>query len=349
MELDFWRGRRVFITGHTGFKGAWLCKLLLAAGADVTGFALEPPDKPNLFDIAKPNVRSIIGDIRDFDALFEAYKLSAPEVVFHMAAQPLVLRSYREPFYTYAVNVMGTVNLLECVRLAKGAQSVVNVTTDKVYFNGEHLIGYVEDDRLDGYEPYANSKSCSELITACYKRSFLSADTAVSTARSGNVIGGGDFARDRLIPDCARAAARGESVKIRNPGSVRPYQHVLDTLFAYLLIARRQFEVSALAGSYNIGPIEADCVTSAKLAELFCEAWGPPARWEHVPEDNPHESALLTLDCRKIRRAMGWTPRWGIGRAVSETALWYREYENGNEYAVMNRQIEAFCEQEEPS
>ena len=340
MEPDFWRGRRVFVTGHTGFKGAWLCKLLAAMGAKVTGFALAPLETPNLFDIAKPSVRSFFGDIRDYDALLDAYAASAPEVVFHLAAQPLVLRSYQEPFYTYAVNVMGSVNLLECVRTL-GARSVVNVTTDKVYYNQERIRGYREDERLDGYEPYANSKSCSELITACYKRSFFSADTAVSTARSGNVIGGGDFSENRLIPDCARAAARGECIIIRNPGSVRPYQHVLDTLCAYLLIAQKQYETPSLAGSYNIGPNEADCATSARLAQLFCEAWGD-ARWEHIPEDNPHESGLLTLDCTKIRRKLKWTPRWDIGRAEKETALWYKEYESGDVNAVMNRQIETF-------
>ena len=347
MELDFWRGRRVFITGHTGFKGTWLSAILSYAGADVTGFALAPQETPNLYEIVKPTVRSIIGDIRDLDALMEAYKPASPEAVFHMAAQPLVLRGYREPLYTYAVNAMGTANLLECVHTI-GARSVVNVTTDKVYYNSERARGYREDERLDGYDPYANSKSCSELITACYGRSYLGEAAAVSTARSGNVIGGGDFAENRLIPDCARASARGESVKIRNPGSVRPYQHVLDTLSAYLLIARRQYEEPMLAGSYNIGPNEKDCVTSAALAELFCQAWGPPARWEHVPVENPHESSLLTLDCEKIERALGWTPRWDIGRSVRETALWYKAYENGNANPIMNRQIETFFKQEEP-
>ena len=344
MELSFWRGRRVFITGHTGFKGAWLCKILLAAGAEVTGYALAPMERPNLYDIVKPGVRSVIGDIRDFGALMAAYESAAPEVVFHMAAQPLVLSGFREPRYTYETNVMGTVNLLECVRTVPGARSVVNVTTDKVYFNRERLRGYREEERLDGNDPYANSKSCAELVTACYERSFFGAVTAISTARSGNVIGGGDWAENRLIPDCARAAVRGESMKIRNPGSVRPYQHVLDTLFAYLLIARRQYEEPSLAGSYNIGPIETDCATSAELAELFCEAWGPPARWEHVPEDHPRESGLLTLNCAKIRRNLGWSPRWDIGRAVRETALWYKAYAGGNADSVMDRQIEAFFE-----
>ncbi len=342
MNTGFWRGKKVFLTGHTGFKGAWLSKILEHAGAAVTGYALPPPDGANLYGICKPDINSVIGDVRDFEALYAAYGAAAPDIVIHMAAQPLVLRSYREPRYTYETNIMGTVNLLECVRLL-GAGSVLNVTTDKVYFNRERQEGYREDEELDGHDPYSNSKSCSELVTSGYKRSFFDgSDIIVSTARSGNVIGGGDFSENRLIPDCVRAAAAGETIKIRNPASVRPYQHVLDTLFAYLLILERQYEEPGLKGSYNIGPEASGCVNSGRLAEIFCEAWGPPARWEHVPADTPRESGLLTLDCAKIRRVLGWTQRWDITEAVSASARWYRAYCEGNANAVMSDQIDEF-------
>lgn len=340
---DFWRGRKVFLTGHTGFKGAWLCKILEEAGADVTGYALEPNTKPNLYALCAPKVRSVIGDVRNFDTLFSAYQKAAPEIVIHMAAQPLVLLGYREPRRTYETNVTGTVNLLECVRLA-GAQSVLNVTTDKVYLNRERPEGYREDETLDGQDPYSNSKSCSELVTAGYNRSFFSAmKAAVSTARSGNVIGGGDFAENRLIPDCARSAAEGDPIKLRNPGSIRPYQHVLDTLFAYLLIIKRQAEDASFAGSYNIGPDESDCVTSGRLADLFCEAWGD-ASWEHKPAENPPESGVLKLDCSKIKQALGWTPRWNIEQSVKAAVEWYYAFYNGNANTVMLRQIKEFLE-----
>jgi CDP-glucose 4,6-dehydratase len=342
IKLSFWRGKRVFLTGHTGFKGAWLSKILETLGADVTGYALSPPTEPNLYNLCKPNIRAVTGDVRDFEELFAAYKAAQPEIVIHMAAQPLVLESYRAPRYTYETNVMGTVNLLECVRLC-GAKSVLNVTTDKVYLNREREAGYREDERLDGHDPYANSKSCAELVTASYNRSFFEqTEIAVSTARSGNVIGGGDFAENRLIPDCATAAAKGECVMIRNPDSVRPYQHVLDTLFAYLLIAKKQFEEPKFANSYNIGPDESGSATSGKLADLFCKAWGEPARWAHIPTENPHESGLLKLDCAKIKRVFGWSPRWDIRQSVKAAAEWYKEYADGDANAVMSGQIDEF-------
>jgi CDP-glucose 4,6-dehydratase len=338
----FWHGKKVFVTGHTGFKGAWLCKLLERLGAEVTGYALAP-ESPGMYEVSKPDVKSVIGDIRDFDALLKAYKTAAPEIVIHMAAQPLVLRGYREPRYTFDTNVTGTVNLLECVRLC-GAKSVLNVTTDKVYLNREREEGYREHEELNGHDPYSNSKSCSELITSCYVRSyFAGSGVPVSTARSGNVIGGGDFSENRLIPDCYRAAACGKSVEIRNPGSVRPYLHVLDTLAAYLLIARWQLEDASLAGSYNIGPDGKAHVTSGELAGLFCEAWGSEADWTHIPAKTQHESGLLTLDCAKITGTLGWRPRWDIRRAVREAAGWYRAFEAGKAEAVTERQISEFA------
>ncbi|MDR1705036.1 MAG: CDP-glucose 4,6-dehydratase [Clostridiales bacterium] len=341
----FWKGRRVFVTGHTGFKGAWLCKILEYVGADVTGYALAPEDKTNLFNICKPRMRSVIGDIRDFDALLDAYKSASPDAVIHMAAQPLVLRGYREPRYTYETNVMGTINLLECARLWDSAGSILNVTTDKVYFNRETERGYREEETLDGHDPYANSKSCSELVTASYIRSFFEKTlTAVSTARSGNVIGGGDFAENRIIPDCAKAAAAGERIKIRNPQSVRPYQHVLDTLFGYLLIMQRQYKDYFLAGSYNIGPDTDGCATSGELADMFCEAWGDGAGWDHIPTENPHESGLLKLNCDKIKERLGWAPRWDIKASVTATARWYKAYYGDGANNIMNDQIEMFLE-----
>ena len=365
--MDFWQGKRVFLTGHTGFKGAWLCKILEMAGADVTGYALRPPTVPDLYNLCKPNVRSIIGDIRDFNVLFKAYQNAKPEIVIHMAAQPLVLESYREPRYTYETNVMGAINILECVRLTETARSVLNVTTDKVYFNQERNEGYREEETLDGFEPYANSKSCSELVTSSYIRSFFCQKNAasnqnrgasgrsvaawaqngvaVSTARSGNVIGGGDFADNRIIPDCARSAAKGESILIRNASAIRPYQHVLDTLFAYLLILRSQWDEPSCAGAYNIGPDEGDCLTNAELVSLFCEAWGGGAHWEHVPlENQPHEANFLKLDCTKIHRVLSWGPRWDTAQAVYQSVKWYKAFYNGGTPSeVMASQISEFA------
>ena len=280
-DPEFYRGKRVFVTGHTGFKGSWLCKMLLMAGAEVTGYSLQPPTQPNLFSIAgvEGKMHSVIGDIRDFDALKAAFDAAQPDIVLHLAAQPIVRDSYKDPRYTYETNVMGTVNLLECVRLAqqqgRAPRSVLNVTTDKVYHNNEWAWGYRENEPLDGFDPYSNSKSCSELATHSYINSFFADKTvAVSTARAGNVIGGGDFANDRIIPDCVRAMAAGRKIGVRNPYSTRPYQHVLEPLAAYLLIAQRQYEDSRFAGYYNVGPDDCDCVTTGTLVDLFCRAWG---------------------------------------------------------------------------
>ena len=345
-DSSFWRGKRVFITGHTGFKGAWLSQLLAYLGADVTGYALDPELKPNLFEICKPETRSIIGDVRCLNALSDAFKSARPEIVIHMAAQPLVLRSYSEPGHTYEVNVMGTVNLFECIKQCGCVKSVLNVTTDKVYLNNGRIEGYREDAYLCGADPYANSKSCSELVTFSYKNAFFNeSGIAVSTARSGNVVGGGDFSANRLLPDCAIAASKGEAVKIRNPDALRPYQHVLDTLFAYLTIAEAQYENLSCADVYNIGPSESGCTTNSKIASLFCETWGAEVKWEEAHVENPHESAVLKLDCSKIKRELGWVPLWNIERAIYETVLWYRAYFSGDDAnALMARQIKEFSE-----
>lgn len=344
--LDFYKGKRVFITGHTGFKGSWLSSMLLLAGADITGYAL-PPAEPSLCRIINLDHRmhSVQGDIRDLDSLWSAFNAAKPEIVFHLAAQPIVRESYRDPVGTYSTNVMGTVHILECVRRSDCVRSFLNVTTDKVYENRQWPWGYRESDRLNGFDPYANSKSCSELVTASYRNSFFSdGGTAISTARAGNVIGGGDFAADRIIPDCVRAVQAGRPIQLRNPYSVRPYQHVLEPLSAYLLIAQRQYEDSSLAGSYNVGPDSSGCLTTGELADLFCQAWGEDARWEHTGEDGPHEDAVLKLDCSKIGTVLGWHPRWNVERAVRETVSWTRAWMDGQNMSdYMERQIQEFA------
>lgn len=347
MNLDFYKGKRVFITGHTGFKGSWLCRILISAGAKVTGFSLEPPTSPNLFDIAdiKPHINSVIGDIRDFEALKKAYDEAEPEIVFHLAAQPIVRDSYKEPAYTYETNVMGTVNLLECVRLsANPPKSVLNVTTDKVYKNNEWTWGYRENEPLDGFDPYSNSKSCSELVTHSYKASFLDGmGIAVSTARAGNVIGGGDFANDRIIPDCVRAAEKKAIITVRNPYSTRPYQHVLEPLAAYLMIAAKQYEDIKYADYYNVGPDECDCVTTGDLVTLFCEKFGEGMKWENKSVGGPHEANFLKLDCSKLKSVFSWKPRWHIDECMEMTCRFSKIWlENGNIPAEMDKEIKEF-------
>lgn len=345
---DFFSGKRVFITGHTGFKGSWLCMLMAMAGAEVTGFALPPAGAENLYTLAgiDQRVRSVFGDIRDYDTLKAAFDAAKPEIVLHLAAQPIVRESYRDPVGTYHTNVMGTVHILECARQAGCVRSFLNVTTDKVYQNRRWPWGYRETDRLNGFDPYANSKSCSELVTDSYRSSFFSdGSTAISTARAGNVIGGGDFSPDRIIPDCIRAVRENRPIQVRNPFSIRPYQHVLDPLSAYLLIAQRQYENGDLAGCYNVGPDVCDCVSTGELVNLFCRAWGDGARWEHTGEKGPHEDAVLKLDSSKIHSVMQWTPRWHTDRAVEETVNWAKCYLAGQDVsAFMWEQIQMFFE-----
>lgn len=349
-ELEFYRGKRIFITGHTDFKGAWLCRILVGAGAIVIGYSLEPPTRPNLFELAglEGKMTSVIGDIRDREKLMAAFRAAKPEIILHLAAQPIVRDSYKDPAYTYETNVMGTVNLLECVRTAEEPpRSVVNITTDKVYHNREWVWGYREEEPLDGFDPYSNSKSCSELVTHSYLNSFFAGSgVAISTARAGNVIGGGDFANDRIIPDCVRAVETGKPIGVRNPHSTRPYQHVLEPLFAYLMIARGQYENSALAGWYNVGPDEQDCVTTGRLVELFKDKWGEGFSWINQAEkDAPHEANFLKLDCSKLKAAFGWTPRWHIGEAVEKTVEWSRVWLSGGDIpAEMDREINEYLE-----
>lgn len=347
--LEFYRKKRVFVTGHTGFKGSWLCTMLTMAGAEVTGFALPPAASPNLWELCglQDKMRSVYGDIRDLDALWSAFEQASPEIVFHLAAQPIVREGYRDPANTYSTNVMGTVHMLECVRRLGTVRSVLNVTTDKVYENRGWPWGYRETDRLNGFAPYANSKSCSELVTESYRNSFFAQTrTAISTARAGNVIGGGDFAADRIIPDCVRAIQAGQAIQVRSPASVRPYQHVLEPLSAYLLIAQRQYKDASLADSYNVGPESRDCLTTGELAELFCKAWGPPVHWEHADQDGPHEDAVLKLDCSKIQSVLGWKPKWNAERAVRETVAWTRLWLAGESVPTcMERQISTYFDE----
>jgi CDP-glucose 4,6-dehydratase len=346
--LDFYNGKRVFVTGHTGFKGAWLCRLLARAGAEVAGYALEPPTEPSLFGqigVAGGLCRHVIGDIADFDRLSAAVRDAAPQIVIHLAAQPLVRASYGDPRRTYETNVMGTVNALEALRGAASVKSFVNVTTDKVYENREWLWGYREDENLCGGDPYSNSKSCSELVTHGYRKSFFSGvggygdAPAISTARSGNVIGGGDYAEDRLIPDCVRAAASSKEAVIRNPHSTRPYQHVLECLYGYLLLARAQYEDRGVEGAYNFGPNEADCVANWELAALFCGVYGHGASWRAGEAKGPREANFLKLDSSKSKAVLGWKPLWGIKAAVEKTVEFAKAGGDAARAECVDRQI----------
>lgn len=347
MRPEFYKGKRVFVTGHTGFKGSYLVKMLSMLGAYVTGFALAPEDESlyNILGIGN-EITSVIGDVRNFDALSEAYKKAQPEIVFHLAAQPIVIESYKNPLYTYETNVMGTANLLECVRM-HGAKSVVNVTTDKVYKNREWEWGYRENEELDGFDPYSNSKSCSELVTAAYKRSFLDEKgIAVSTMRAGNVIGGGDFAKDRIIPDCVRAVRDGREILLRNPLSTRPFQHVFEPLNAYMTVAERQYEERTLSGCYNVGPDECDCVTAGELADIFAKEWGEGASWRCENNSPFHEANFLKLDNSKIKRVFGLKNVWHIDKAIAATVEWTKAYfENGDIVKVTEDEIRSFWEE----
>ena len=355
LELkEFYRGRRILITGHNGFKGSWMCRILDLLGAEVTGYALQPPTTPSLFGNCSwpERFRFLHGDVRDLERMQAAFDESRPEVVFHMAAQPLVRESYQEPVYTFDVNVMGSVNLMECVRRSESVCSVVNVTTDKVYRNDDRGQHFRESDRLGGHDPYAASKACSEIVTEAYARSFLrERGTAVSTVRAGNVIGGGDFAADRILPDCFRAAVAGKAAVIRNPLSVRPFEHVLEPLYAYLKLAMFQYEDPSLAGSYNVGPDEQGCSTVEELVRSFSESWerftGKKLDWIVQGDGGPHESAVLMLDCTKIRERLGIVPVWPVRQAVEKAAEWYAAFAEGKDPGkCMIRQIEEYYEKQ---
>lgn len=350
-DLSFYKDKKVFVTGHTGFKGSWLCKILANVGAEVIGYSLDSPTTPSLFEIAdiKSDVKSVIGDIRDYSLLKKIFDKAQPEIVFHLAAQPIVRDSYKNPSYTYETNVMGTVNILECVRNNDCVKSFLNVTTDKVYLNKEWSWGYRENEELDGYDPYSNSKSCSELVTHSYKNSFFNdRQIAISTARAGNVIGGGDFANDRIIPDCIRAAINKENIIIRNPFSTRPYQHVLEPLYAYLMIAAGQYEDYQYSGYYNVGPDDQDCFQTGTLVDVFVRHWGDGIKWINHYDGGPHEANFLKLDCSKLKTTFGWNPHWNLEKAIEKVVEWSKCWvANEDIRACMDREIVEFLNEGE--
>ncbi len=344
--ISFYKDKKVLLTGHTGFKGTWMSIMLVNAGAEVIGYSSCSKEQIRLFDLCgvKDQITHIKGDVRDLQHLMDVFHEYQPEIVIHMAAQPIVRDSYKDPVGTYSTNVMGTVNICEAVRQTSSVKSFLNVTTDKVYENREWEWGYRENEPLDGYDPYSNSKSCSELVTHSYKNSFFTDDrVAVSTARAGNVIGGGDFANDRIIPDCVRAAIRGEDITVRNPFSTRPYQHVLEPVYAYLMIVAMQYSDHKYASWYNVGPDDKDCFQTGALVDLFVKHWGEGLKWVNKYDGGPHEANFLKLDCSKLKSTFGWKPHWDLETAIEKTVEWSKAWVNGeNIRAVMDKQIEEF-------
>jgi CDP-glucose 4,6-dehydratase len=340
MNAQFWRGRRVLVTGHTGFKGSWLCLWLASLGAEVHGYALSPPTDPALFDVAKVGdllAASKIADVRDCEALSAAVGCARPEVVFHLAAQPLVRYSYRAPVETYAVNVMGTVHLLEAVRQNDCVRAVVSVTTDKCYENREWPWGYRENEPLGGHDPYSSSKACAELVSAAYRASFLAeSGVALATARAGNVIGGGDWAADRLLPDFLRAIDAGETLTIRSPGAIRPWQHVLEPLSGYLALAEALVESRTQAAeAWNFGPVDDDARPVGWILDHLA-ARVPELRWQCDSAPQPHEANYLKLDSSKARSRLGWAPRWRLDKALDMTVTWHRAWRQGDDMRALS-------------
>lgn len=342
LTREFYQGKRVLVTGHTGFKGSWLCEMLCLLGADVYGYALKP-EESSLYQAAaiSNKINSHYGDIRNQKELYDYLSENKPEIVFHLAAQPLVRESYIDPVYTYETNVMGTIYLFDAIRKTESVRSVVNITTDKVYLNKEWDWGYRETDTLCGRDPYSNSKSCSELISYSYQESyFRSLNISLSTVRAGNVIGGGDFGKDRIIPDCVRAAKNHETILLRNPNSVRPYQFVLEALSAYLLLAQKQWENPSVSGSYNIGPNQMGCVTTEYLVRMFCEIWGEGLGWSVKKQSELFaESNFLKLDSSHIYKQLGFSPKYDIQAALTETIRWYKAYLRGEDISLLTENI----------
>lgn len=345
-DLNFYKGKRVLLTGHTGFKGSWMSVMLANFGAEVIGYSSCSKTETRLFDLCgvKNHIIHIKGDVKDLEHLLSVCQEYQPEIVIHMAAQPIVRESYIDPVGTYSTNVMGTVNICEAVRQTPSVRSFLNVTTDKVYENKEWEWGYRENEPLDGYDPYSNSKSCSELVTHSYKKSFFAdGRVAISTARAGNVIGGGDFAKDRIIPDCIRAAIRHEDIIVRNPFSIRPYQHVLEPVYAYLMVAAKQYENTDYASWYNVGPDDQDCFQTGDLVDLFVKEWGEGLKWVNKYDGGPHEANFLKLDCSRLRTTFGWKPHWDLETAIEKVIEWSKVWIAGEDVRfVMDKQIEEF-------
>ncbi len=361
--IDFYFGKKILITGNTGFKGSWMSIFLNKINAKTVGVSLPAPTNPSLYELChlKDYSSQYFGDVRDLDFLMGVFEKEKPEIVIHMAAQPIVRDSYKDPVYTYDVNVMGTVNVLECVRQTESVKSFVNVTTDKVYLNRELNLPFKEDEQLCGFDPYSNSKSCSELVTYSYKNSFFGGDTgimdsgrkvAVSTCRAGNVIGGGDFANDRIIPDCVRAIEKGKEIIVRNPYSIRPYQHVLEPVYVYLALAALQYEDISYAGSYNVGPNDSDCITTGDMVTAFCDKWNSYLKhektgWKNVSDGGPHEASFLKLDSSKVREKLNWKPRWSVDEALDKIIEWTDVYLSGGDVlSAASKQIDDFLKDE---
>ena len=348
----FYAGKRVLVTGHTGFKGAWLTLWLKRLGAQVVGYSLEPPTTPSLYGLAciEDAIIDIEADVRDFDRLRKALETHQPEIIFHLAAQSLVRLSYKDPVETYSTNVMGTVNLLEAVRQVGGVRALVNVTSDKCYENREWVWGYRETEQMGGYDPYSSSKGCSELVTAAYRNSFFNSSDyakhglALASARAGNVIGGGDWGEDRLVPDCVRAFLKGEDIVIRKPNSTRPWQHVLEPLNGYLMLAEKLYSVgNKFSQGWNFGPFDHDAKTVEWVVNRLCEKWNESEGYEIIKGPQPHEANYLKLDCSKARTVLGWTPKWNVERALDKVIEWTRGYQEGeNIRDICHRQIDEY-------
>jgi len=354
MDKQFWKGKRVLITGHTGFKGSWLSLWLQYLGAQVVGYALPPPSEKNLFDIANvaQGMKSVLGDVRNLNDLKCAFETHKPEIVFHLAAQSLVRASYENPVETYATNLMGTVNVLEAARTSATVRVLVNVTSDKCYENREWVWGYRENEPMGGYDPYSSSKGCSELITSAYRASFLKAGgtrrtpVAVASARAGNVIGGGDWAKDRLVPDMMRALLQGVPLIVRNPNAIRPWQHVVEPLSGYLLLAEKLwFDEAQFAGGWNFGPPAEDAKPVDWIVKRLADKWGDGASWVAEVGSQPHEAHCLTLDSAKARMLLGWRSRWTLDRSLDSIVNWYKALKEGAPMqSVVIRQINEYVD-----
>lgn len=348
-EKDFWRRKKVFITGHTGFKGSWLTLWLHLLGARVVGYALAPPTKPSLFELCRLDqlIHSIKGDVKDRDHLMQVMQKVEPEIVIHMAAQPLVREAYRNPVDTFMVNVMGTVNVLEAVRHCRSVKALLNVTSDKCYENKEWIWGYRENEPLGGYDPYSNSKACAELVTASYQNSFFQPNdyakhgVAIATARAGNVIGGGDWARDRLIPDCIDSLLNNRIIRLRSPYSFRPWQHVLEPLSGYMMLIEKLYrEGVSFSGGWNFGPNDNDVKTVEWIVKSICKRWGVGAFYELDCGSHPHEAQCLKLDCSKAKQKLQWSPNWSLEYSLDKIVEWVQAYKaNSDMLSICVKQV----------